>query len=155
MPGRVVNSRLRLLLLLVLVVFAGLGARAAWLQTVRASALAARAQTQSKWDVALPAGRGTIFDRLGTPLAISQHATDVTANPMQVSQPHREARIAARVLGIPVGPLYKALADRSRGFVYVERKAPPARAAALEKRGLAGFSSRPITRPAASNSATP
>ncbi len=146
MPGRVVNARLRLLLLLVFLVFAGLGARAAWLQTVRASALAARAQTQSKWDVQLPAGRGTVFDRLGTPLAISQQATDVTANPLQISQPHKEARIAAHVLGIPVGPLYKLLADRTRGFVYVQRKAPQARAAALEKRGLAGFSFTPDER---------
>jgi cell division protein FtsI (penicillin-binding protein 3) len=139
MPARVVNSRLRLLLLLVLLVFAGLGARTAWLQTVRASSLAARAQTQAKTELKLPATRGTIFDRLGTPLAIGEPATDVIADPMQISDPRGEAQIAARVLGIPVRPLYKALADRTRGFVYVERKAPPARASALQKRGLTGF----------------
>ena len=139
MPGRVVNSRLRLLLLVVLLVFVGLGARAAWLQTVRASALAARAQTQWKADVPLPASRGTIFDRLGTPLAISEQATDVSANPLQVTQPRKEARIAARVLGIRMRPLYRNLTDRSRGFVYVARQAAPGRAAALAKRQLAGF----------------
>jgi cell division protein FtsI (penicillin-binding protein 3)/stage V sporulation protein D (sporulation-specific penicillin-binding protein) len=136
---RVVNSRLRLLLVLILLTFAGLGARAAWIQTVRASSLAAMAQTQARQSIALPAGRGTIYDHLGNPLAIGEQATDVDADPMQISAPRREARIAAKVLGIPARPLYRQLADRSRGFVYVERKAPPKVAAKLKKRNLVGF----------------
>jgi cell division protein FtsI (penicillin-binding protein 3)/stage V sporulation protein D (sporulation-specific penicillin-binding protein) len=140
---RVVNSRLRLLLLLILLTFAALGARAAWIQTVRASSLAAMAQTQAKKPIVLPAGRGTIYDRLGNPLAIGQEAIDVDADPMQISDPRREARIAARVLGIPFRPLYRQLSDRSRGFVYVQRKALPKLAAALEKRHLVGFTFAP------------
>jgi cell division protein FtsI (penicillin-binding protein 3)/stage V sporulation protein D (sporulation-specific penicillin-binding protein) len=136
---RVVNSRLRLLLVVILLTFAVLGARAAWIQTVRASSLAALAQAQTKFDIQLPASRGTIYDRLGTPLAIGEQATDVIADPMQISAPRREARVAAKVLRIPVKPLYQALADQTRGFVYVERKAPPERAAALSKRHLTGF----------------
>ena len=79
MRARVVNSRLRLLLLLIFVTFAVLGARSAWLQTVRASSLGAQAQAQTKTTLTLPAARGTIFDRLGNPLAIGQQATDVIA----------------------------------------------------------------------------
>jgi cell division protein FtsI (penicillin-binding protein 3) len=143
---RVVNSRLRLLLLVILLTFAGLGARAAWIQTVRASSLAAMAQTQAKKPIVLPAGRGTIYDRLGNPLAIGEQATDVVADPMQISEPRREARVAAKVLGIPFRPLYRQLSDRSRGFVYVQRKAPPKLAAALEKRHLVGFTFAPDQR---------
>jgi cell division protein FtsI (penicillin-binding protein 3) len=139
LKARVVNSRLRLLLLIIVLTFAALGARAAWLQTVRASSLAALAQSQTKFDLNLPASRGTIYDRLGIPLAIGEQATDVIADPMQISDPRREARVAAKVLRIPVRPLYRELADRSRGFVYVERKASPKRAAALSKRNLTGF----------------
>jgi cell division protein FtsI (penicillin-binding protein 3) len=139
MPARVVNSRLRLLLLVILVTFAALGARAAWIQTVRASSLAGLAQAQTKADLVLPAGRGTIYDRLGNPLAIAEQATDVVADPMQIADPRHEARIAARVLGIPAGPIYAKLADRSRGFVYVERKAPARRATSLSRRNLPGF----------------
>ena len=139
MKARVVNSRLRLLLLVIVLTFAALGARAAWLQTVRASSLAALAQKQTKFDLNLPASRGTIYDRLGIPLAIGEQATDVIADPMQISDPRREARIAAKMLRIPVRPLYRELADQSRGFVYVERKASPKRAAALSKRNLTGF----------------
>jgi cell division protein FtsI/penicillin-binding protein 2 len=137
--ARVVNSRLRLLLLVILLTFGALGARAAWIQTVRASSLVALSQAQTKATLVLPAGRGTIFDRLGTPLAIGEQATDVVADPMQITDPRREARVAAKVLGIPFGPLYRELADRTRGFVYVERKAPPQRATALAQKQLTGF----------------
>jgi cell division protein FtsI/penicillin-binding protein 2 len=139
LKARVVNSRLRLLLLVILVTFAVLGARAAWIQTIRASSLARLAQSQTKVDLALPASRGTIYDRLGIPLAIGEEATDVVADPMQISDPRREARVAAKVLGIPFRRVYQDLSDRSRGFVYVERKASPKLAAALSKHDLTGF----------------
>ena len=139
MKTRVVNSRLRLLLLVILITFAALGARAAWLQTVRASSLARLAQSQTKFDLKLPASRGTIYDRLGTPLAIGEQATDVVADPLQISDPRHEARVAAKVLGLRFRQIYEALSDRSRQFVYVERKAPPKLAATLSKRKLTGF----------------
>src|SRR4029078_8648171 len=81
---RVVNSRLRLLLLLILLTFAALGARPSGIQTVRASSLAEMAQTQAKKPIVLPAGRGTIYDRLGNPLAIGQDAIGVEADPTHV-----------------------------------------------------------------------
>jgi cell division protein FtsI (penicillin-binding protein 3)/stage V sporulation protein D (sporulation-specific penicillin-binding protein) len=140
---RLVNSRLRLLLLVILFTFAALGARAAWLQTVRAGSLAAMAQTQAKKPISLPAGRGTIYDRLGNPLAIGEQAVDVDADPLQISNPRREARVAAKVLGLKVKPLYQQLSDRSRQFVYVERKAPPGLANKLMKRHLVGFTFEP------------
>jgi cell division protein FtsI/penicillin-binding protein 2 len=139
MRTRVVNSRLRLLLFIILVTFAALAARAAWIQTVRAPSLARLAETQAKSDLVLPASRGTIYDRLGTPLAIGEQATDVIADPLQISAPRREARIAAAMLGIPFRTVYEELSDRSHGFVYVERKAPAKTAAALAKRHLTGF----------------
>ncbi len=146
MRARVVNSRLRLLLLLILVTFGVLGARSAWLQTVRASSLGAQGQAQTKTTLELPAARGTIFDRLGNPLAIGQQATDVIADPMQITQPRREARVAAKVLGVPLRPLVRELSNRGRGFVYVERKALPAKATALAKKDLVGFSFAPDER---------
>ena len=143
MKTRVVNSRLRLLLFLIFLIFAGLFARAAWIQTVRASSLASMAQMQAKQAILLPAGRGTIYDRLGNPLAIGEQATDVDADPMQISDPRREARVAAKVLGLRFGPVYRELSDRRRGFVYVARKAPPTLAATLAKRHLVGFTFAP------------
>ena len=67
---RVVNSRIRLLLLCIVLAFGALLTRAAWIATVRASSLSQMAQLQTKTTITLPAGRGTIFDTMGTPLAL-------------------------------------------------------------------------------------
>ena len=136
---RIVNSRLRLLLLLIVVTFVALGARSAYLQTVRAASLGAQATAQTKWNVALPASRGTILDRLGTPLAIGEPASDVVADPMQISDPARVARVVAKVLGVRYRPLLRALSQRKSQYFLVERQAPPAKVAALQKKHLTGF----------------
>src|SRR3954468_4715376 len=98
--GRGVNSRIRLLLLCILLAFAALLARASWIATVRASSLSAMAQTQTKAPIVLPAGRGTIFDSWGTPLALGEQATTVYADPAEVTRPQVEALKVARVLGL-------------------------------------------------------
>ena len=119
---------------------AALLARATWLSTVRAASLSKLAQAQTKSQVVLAAGRGTIFDAMGTPLALGEQATTVFADPRQIAKPQADARIAARILGLK---RRTALSDRSptasHGFVYVDRKAPPDKATLLAKRGLTGF----------------
>ncbi|MBV8065429.1 MAG: penicillin-binding protein 2 [Actinobacteria bacterium] len=137
--ARVVNSRIRLLLLATLVVFGALLAREAWIATVRAAPLAAMATAQTKATVTLPAGRGTIFDAVGTPLALGEQATTVYADPHQVRNAKTEGAVAAKVLGLKPGPIESALADKSLRFVYVERKAPTDKATLLAKRKLPGF----------------
>src|SRR6185437_12856595 len=143
---RLVNSRLRFLLFLILVVFAVLLARAAWIQTVRASSLAADAQDQTRSAVVLPAGRGTLYDRLGTPLALGEQATTVVADPMQITKPLTEARLAARILHLKLKNVYPLLANHTSGFAYVERKAPPELAAALAAKKPTGFTFYPEER---------
>ena len=68
--ARVVNSRIRLLLLCILLAFGALLARTAWLSTVRAAALSQAGQQQTKAPIVLPAARGAIFDSMGSPLAL-------------------------------------------------------------------------------------
>src|SRR5271169_4599295 len=143
---RVVNSRIRFLLLLTIVAFGALLARAAWIQTVRAASLSRLATAQTRIPVVLPAGRGTIFDAMGTPLALGEQATTVFADPRQISHPLTDATVAARVLGLKPRPLSRLLSDRRLGFVYVERKAPPADATALAKKDLVGFGFYPEQR---------
>ena len=75
------NSRIRLLLLCILVVFGALLARASWIATVRASSLSRMAEGQATAPIILPAGRGTIFDSMGVPLALGEQATTVYADP--------------------------------------------------------------------------
>jgi cell division protein FtsI (penicillin-binding protein 3) len=121
--ARVVNSRIRLLLLGILVAFGALLARAAWIATVQASSLSSFAQAQTKATVVLPAGRGTIFDAMGTPLALGEQATTVYVDPHEITHPRTEAAIAARVLGLKRSIVYAELRTRNTHFVYVARKA--------------------------------
>jgi cell division protein FtsI/penicillin-binding protein 2 len=137
--ARLANSRIRVLLLCIILVFGVLLGREAWLATVRASTLSSMAQSQTKTPVILPAGRGTIFDQLGTPLALGEQATTVYADPHQVRNPTHEAVVVGRVLGIKPVPVYNALMQRSLAFVYIERKAPHDKAAKLAKLNLPGF----------------
>ena len=133
------NRRIRLLLGLFVLVFAGTLGRAVWLQGVQAGTLEQMASRQHQTTTSIPAGRGTIFDRAGEPLAIGEQATTVYADPRRVKNPRRVALAAARELGVDANELYPLLADRKRHFVYVRRKADPARAAALEKLNLPGL----------------
>jgi cell division protein FtsI/penicillin-binding protein 2 len=80
-----------------------------------------------------------IVDRNGEPLAIGKPTTTVYANPRQVDRTRELTLAAVKHLGVEPGPLYAALTDRSRGFVYVARKADPVRAEKLEKLGFAGL----------------
>ncbi|MCP9485324.1 MAG: penicillin-binding protein 2 [Gaiellaceae bacterium MAG52_C11] len=135
---RTSNRRIRLLLALSLLVFAGTLARAVWLQAVQAGTLDRLALRQQVETIVIPAGRGTIYDRTGKPLAIGEQATTVFADPRLVKQPRRVAIAAARTLGVDPNELFPLLSDRRRRFVYIARKVDAKRAAALESLNLDG-----------------
>jgi len=63
-----------------------------------------------------------------------------------VRDPRLVASAAARSLGIGADRLYRMLANAKGSFVYVERKADPAKAALLERRRLAGLGFYPEER---------
>ena len=146
MAPKAVNRRIRLLLAVFALAFAGTLMRAVWLQGVRAASLSKLATSQHVATTTIPAGRGTIFDRNGEPLAIGEQATTIYADPTQIRHPRAVAIAAARVLHLSSDTLYPQLSDRSKSFVYVERKADPARAAALERKGLTGLHFYPEER---------
>lgn len=144
--NRLVNRRIRLLLMVLTFAFTGLFLRATWLQGVRAESLARLGQTQHRETVTLPAGRGTIYDRTGVELALGERATTVYANPKQITNPRAAAIAVERTLGLDADRLYGQLADRTRGFIYVDRQADPAQAAALQRLKLPGFGFYPEER---------
>jgi cell division protein FtsI (penicillin-binding protein 3) len=143
---RPVDRRIRLLLVVLLLAFAASLGRAVWLQAVRAAPLAELGQRQHRQSVEVPARRGTIYDRGGVELALGERAMTVYADPRQVRDPRRVAAEAARILGVDSAALLAGLADRTKHFVYVQRKADPARAARLLRLGLAGVDAYPEER---------
>lgn len=146
MSGRRSNRRIRLLVAAFALVFSVALARAAWLQAVRAPDLDRLASSQHRETATLVASRGTVYDRMGVELAIGERATTVYANPRQLQDPRAAARAIERTLGVPAKEILPELADRSRGFVYVERKADPEKAEALERLGIVGLGSTAAER---------
>jgi len=133
------NRRIGLLAAAFLVLLAAALARSVWLQVIKGPEYAAMAVRQHRETVVVPAARGTIVDRNGEPLAIGRLATTIYANPRQVDDARDLTLSAGRLLDLEPAELYPTLTDRSRGFVYVARKADPRKAEKLEELGYAGL----------------
>lgn len=146
MTARLADRRIRLAFAVLALAFVLTFGRVAWLQIVKAPDLERRAAQQQHETVTIPAGRGTIFDRMGVQLAIGEEATTVYADPRQVRNPQAVAIAAARALNLDPDALFPLLSDRTKSFVYLQRKANPERAAALQRRGLAGLGFYPEER---------
>jgi cell division protein FtsI (penicillin-binding protein 3) len=146
LSARVANRRIRLLLAVFVLAFGVAFLRAAWLQGVRASSFGRLASSQHSEEVTIPAARGTLYDRGGVQLAIGEQATTVYADPRRVTDPRSEAEVVAKTLRLAQDQVYTALTDRTRGFVYVARKADPALAAKLARKGLPGLGFYPEER---------
>jgi cell division protein FtsI (penicillin-binding protein 3) len=133
------NRRIGLLAAAFLILLAAALARSVWLQVIRGPEYAAMALRQHRETVVVPAGRGTIVDRNGEPLALGKVATTIYANPRQVDDARNLTLAASKVLDADPAELYPLLTDRSRGFVYLERKADPRKAEKLEQLDYAGL----------------
>jgi cell division protein FtsI (penicillin-binding protein 3) len=136
---RLVDSRIGLLFAVFLALLGAASARAAWIGTVGSGELKARAVTQQVEELPVAARRGTITDRNGVELAVSEDSVTVFANPLQVKQPADTAAKLAPLTGVEEDELMELLADRSRGFVYLARKVDPAAGERIKKLELAGI----------------
>ncbi|MEJ7788300.1 MAG: penicillin-binding protein 2 [Thermoleophilaceae bacterium] len=132
------DRRIGLLFALFLVLLLAAGGKAAWLGTVKAGGLKERALGQQTEDIEVTARRGTITDRNGLELAVSEDAITVFANPMQVKDPAGAAGKLAPLLGRPREAVLEELADSEKGFVYLARKLGPVRGAKVEKLEIEG-----------------
>ena len=118
-----------------LLVIAG---RVVWIQVVQAPAYAAKATSQRMRDIALPARRGTIYDREGEPLAKSVEARTIYAAPNTIKDKAGTAAALASVLGGKASD-YAAKLSKDSGFVYIARKVDMTPANTLEGMKLEGI----------------
>jgi cell division protein FtsI (penicillin-binding protein 3) len=120
--------------------------RATYLGTIRASSLRRAAVTQQVTKVTIPAERGTIEDRNGVELAISESADDLAADPYLIKDPLATAQKLAPLLGKPVTTLLTLLNRRHTGFVYLAHLVPGDRIAEINKLHLDGLTVIPQVR---------
>ena len=136
---RLVERRIGLLFAVFLALLTLATLRAGWLGTVRAEDLRSRALTQQEEELVVPARRGTITDRHGVELAVSEDAITVFANPFLVKDPVGAARKLAPLIGESEADILEKLSDRGRGFVYLRRKLDASKGEDVEKLKLEGI----------------
>ena len=120
--------------------------RAGYLGSVRAGSLQQAAVTQQVSRVVLPAPRGTITDRNGVELAVSEAADDVVADPFLIKQPQAVAGKLAPLVGEPFTTVLAKVTKPHTGFVYLAHLISGDRAATISKLHIAGISMVPETK---------
>ncbi len=136
---RLVERRIGLLFALFLLLLGAATARATWIGTVKAGSLGDRALQQQVEDMVVPARRGTILDRHGKELAVSEDAVTVFAHPFLIDNPARVAARLASLLGVDEDDLLKKLSDRDSSFVYLRHKMDPSLGHRIEQLGIEGI----------------
>jgi cell division protein FtsI/penicillin-binding protein 2 len=136
---RLVERRIGLLFALFLLLLGAATARATWISTVKAGSLGDRALQQQVEDLAMPAPRGTILDRNGMELAVSEDAVTVFAHPFLIDDPARVAARLAPLLGRSEDELLEELSDRKSSFVYLRRKMDASLGHEIEELGIEGI----------------
>ena len=133
-----VQRRIGLLFALFLLLLAGAVLRGFWLGTVQGSELRNKAVAQQVEDVDVSARRGSITDRKGLELAVSEDSSSVYANPFIIKDPASVAGQLSPLTGIDYDTLVRKLANRKQGFVYVKRKIDVEKGDAIRKLKLTG-----------------
>ncbi len=117
--------RRRLLLIAVLLGFAGLFARGIYLQSLHKEFLQQKGDARYSRTLTLQAHRGKITDRNGELLAISSPVESVWASPPDVKASKTQKEKLAKLLGLKNKDVDKKLANLQREFVYLKRRVSP------------------------------
>ena len=142
---RTIERRIGLLFAGFLLCFVVVIGRAAWLQGVQGAQLASEATYQQTEVVTVPGLRGSLLDRYGNPLAVSEDAATIYATPYQVKNPMKTATELARVLKTNRDEVLESLTEES-GFSYVAKQVDLPTAARVERLELPGIGQLPASR---------
>jgi cell division protein FtsI/penicillin-binding protein 2 len=130
------------LFFLLLVLAAG---RTVYLGVLRGGTLRKAASDQQLTYETVTAQRGTIADRSGVDLAVSEPAQDIAADPYLISDPLGASQRLAALLGTTQSSVLSKL-SRHTGFVYLARALPAEKAAAVLALKIPGVSGTPVMR---------
>ena len=130
--------RRRLLLIILLLGFAGLFARSIYLQSLHKDFLQQKGDARYSRTLVLQAHRGKITDRNGELLAISSPVESVWASPPDVKINASQKKQLAILLGIKTKDIDKKIANTQRGFVYIKRRVSPDLAAKVMSLKISG-----------------
>jgi cell division protein FtsI/penicillin-binding protein 2 len=138
-PARLIDRRVGLLFACFLLLLGLAALRATWLGTVRSGDLAERAVSQQIEELTVNARRGTITDRNGIDLAVSEDSVTVFAHPIMIDDPAKLAARIAPLIGRTESELLEKLSDKDSTFVYLRRKMDATLGHQIEELGLEGI----------------
>jgi cell division protein FtsI (penicillin-binding protein 3) len=138
-PARLIDRRVGLLFACFLILLGLVALRATWLGTVRSGDLADRAVSQQIEDLTVNARRGTITDRNGIELAVSEDSVTVFAHPILIDDPAKVSARLAPLIGRTESELLEKLSDKGSTFVYLRRKMDATLGHQIEELGLEGI----------------
>jgi cell division protein FtsI (penicillin-binding protein 3) len=113
--------------------------RATYLGAVKAGSLQQAAATQQVTSLVIPAPRGSIVDRNGVELAVSEAADEVVADPYLIKHPQEAAGKLAPLLGTSFSTVLAAVTEPHRGFVPLAHFLPASRAEAIARLNINGI----------------
>ena len=131
-------TRLIALLALMMLAFAGIVVRLAFLQVRDNPELEALGMQQRVRTITLAATRGRIVDRSGVPLAVTREARDIYVDPRYVVDAEGEAETIAEVLDLRARDVQAAL-EGDGTFVWIDRQVDLEVAEELEALALPGI----------------
>jgi cell division protein FtsI (penicillin-binding protein 3) len=141
----ILQRRIGLLFGLFFVLLLIAAARTLYLGGLRSGALRRAAANQQVTREVIPAQRGTITDRNGVVLAISEPAQDISADPYLVKDPLDAARRLAPLVGLSQEQVLAKL-SRHTGFVYLARALPYNTARQVLALKIPGVQGAPVMR---------
>jgi cell division protein FtsI (penicillin-binding protein 3) len=141
----VVQRRVGLLFGLFFVLLLVAGARALYLGGPHSGALRRAARTQQLPTEVVPAERGTISDRNGVALAISEPAQELSADPYLIKDPLGTSQGLAPLLGLTQAQVLAKLSEHT-GFVYLAHALPYDAAHQVLALKIPGVQGAPIMR---------
>ena len=118
---RVPDIRLAIVGALFVLAWVVVSVRLVDVQAVHADEYAEQGLDQRIKEEALPASRGTIFDRDGVELAVTMDAVTIFADPAVIEAPDATARLLAPLIGVAEDVVREKLSTDSR-FVYLVRR---------------------------------
>ena len=122
--------------------FAGLGARAAYVQVFGNEFFQRQGEVRFARTLELPANRGRVLDRNGLILASSVVAQSIWAIPEDVDKAEPKLRDLAKLLEMPLPELKKKLVNEDKTFVWVKRQVDEPVAKEIAALGIKGIYQR-------------
>lgn len=141
LAARTPPGRSRLVVALVALAFAGLAARAVWVQVLHADFYQREGEKRYLHTEDVPAGRGRVLDRNGRILAASVPAIDLAVRPQDLQANAAQRQALARLSGLSARALDARLRSEAK-FVWLRRGVDAGAKAELQALGLKGLELR-------------